>query len=137
MRTMKSREITNPHPCPVYKKCGGCQLQNMRYSEQLAFKQNKVNRYLKKFAKPLPIIGMDVPYHYRNKVQAAFYTNRRGKIISGVYQSGSHHVVGVDSCMIEDKTADKIITAVRKMMPSFKMTTYNEDTRRGFCAIFW
>ena len=132
MRTMKSREITNPHPCPVYKKCGGCQLQNMRYSEQLAFKQNKVNRYLKKFAKPLPIIGMDVPYHYRNKVQAAFYTNRRGKIISGVYQSGSHHVVGVDSCMIEDKTADKIITAVRKMMPSFKMTTYNEDTRRGF-----
>ena len=129
---MKSREITNPQPCRVYKKCGGCQLQNMRYSEQLAYKQNKVNRFLKKFAKPLPIIGMDNPYHYRNKVQAAFYTNRRGRIISGVYQSGSHHVVGIDSCMIEDTTADNIITAVRRMMPSFKMTTYNEDTRKGF-----
>ena len=118
--------------CPVHKKCGGCQLQNMSYDEQLAFKQNKVNRFLKKFAKPLPVIGMDNPYHYRNKVQAAFYTSRGGKIISGVYQSGSHNVVGIDSCQIEDVTADKIITAVRRLMPSFKMTTYNEDTHKGF-----
>ena len=118
--------------CPVHKKCGGCQLQNMSYAEQLAFKQNKVNRFLKKFAKPLPVIGMDNPYHYRNKVQAAFYTSRSGKIISGVYQSGSHNVVGIDSCQIEDVTADKIITAVRRLMPSFKMTTYNEDTHKGF-----
>ncbi len=118
--------------CPVHKKCGGCQLQNMSYAEQLAFKQNKVNRFLKKFAKPLPVIGMDNPYHYRNKVQAAFYTSRGGKIISGVYQSGSHNVVGIDSCQIEDVTADKIITAVRRLMPSFKMTTYNEDTHKGF-----
>ena len=118
--------------CPVHKKCGGCQLQNMSYPEQLAFKQNKVDRYLKKFKKPLPIIGMDDPYHYRNKVQAAFYTNRNGKIISGVYQSGSHNVVGIDSCQIEDRTADKIIVAVRRLMPSFKMTTYNEDTHKGF-----
>lgn len=104
----------------------------MSYAEQLAFKQNKVNRFLKKFAKPLPVIGMDNPYHYRNKVQAAFYTSRGGKIISGVYQSGSHNVVGIDSCQIEDVTADKIITAVRRLMPSFKMTTYNEDTHKGF-----
>lgn len=129
---MKSAEITNPRPCPVYKKCGGCQLQNMSYPEQLKYKQNKVNRFLKPFGKPLPIIGMDDPYHYRNKVQAAFYTNRQGRIISGVYQSGSHHVVGIDSCQLEDRTADKIITAVRKLMPSFKMTTYNEDTGKGF-----
>lgn len=129
---MKKSEITNSRLCPVYKKCGGCQLQNMSYPEQLRFKQNKVDRYLKPFGKPLPIIGMDDPYHYRNKVQAAFYTNPQGKIISGVYQSGSHRVVGIDSCQIEDKTADKIIVAVRKLMPSFKMRTYNEDTSRGF-----
>ncbi|HCA05215.1 MAG TPA: 23S rRNA (uracil(1939)-C(5))-methyltransferase RlmD [Ruminococcaceae bacterium] len=121
-----------PGICPVYKKCGGCQLQNMTYAEQLEFKQNKVDRYLKKFQKPLPIAGMDNPYHYRNKVQAAFYTSRNGKIISGVYQSGSHNVVGIDSCQIEDVTADKIITAVRRLMPSFKMTAYNEDAHRGF-----
>lgn len=118
--------------CPVYKKCGGCQLQNLSYPEQLKFKQNKVERLLKKFCKVEPIIGMENPYHYRNKVQAAFYTNKSGKIISGVYQSGTHHVVGIDSCQTEDVIADKIIVAVRKLLPSFKMTTYNEDTGKGF-----
>ena len=129
---MSKAVITNKNICPVYKKCGGCQLQNMSYPEQLKYKQNKAERYLKRFGKILPIIGMDNPYHYRNKVQAAFYTSRNGKIISGVYQSGSHNVVGIDSCQIEDELADKIIVGVRKLMPSFKMTTYNEDTRRGF-----
>ncbi len=118
--------------CPVYKKCGGCQLQNLTYAEQLRFKQNKVERLLKKLCKVEPIIGMDNPYHYRNKVQAAFYTDRKGKIISGVYQSGTHHVVGIDSCQTEDETADKIIVAVRKLLPSFKLTTYNEDNGKGF-----
>lgn len=118
--------------CPVYKKCGGCQLQNLSYPEQLKFKQNKVERLLKNFCKVELIIGMENPYHYRNKVQAAFYTDRRGKIISGVYQSGTHHVVGIDLCQTEDVIADKIIVAVRKLLPSFKMTTYNEDTGKGF-----
>ena len=128
---MSSKENINGS-CPVYKKCGGCQLQNLSYPEQLKFKQNKVERLLKKFCKVEPIIGMENPYHYRNKVQAAFYTDRRGKIISGVYQSGTHHVVGIDSCQTEDVIADKIIVAVRKLLPSFKMTTYNEDTGKGF-----
>ena len=127
-----NREITNKNCCPVYKKCGGCQLQNMSYPEQLKYKQFKVEKLLKKFCKVEPIIGMKNPYHYRNKVQAAFYTDKKGKIISGVYQSGTHHVVGIDSCQTEDVIADKIIVAVRKLLPSFKLTTYNEDTRKGF-----
>ncbi|MGN1432796.1 MAG: 23S rRNA (uracil(1939)-C(5))-methyltransferase RlmD [Ruminococcus sp.] len=129
---MSSKENISNGSCPVYKKCGGCQLQNLPYPEQLKFKQNKVERLLKRFCKVEPIIGMENPYHYRNKVQAAFYTDRRGKIISGVYQSGTHHVVGIDSCQTEDIIADKIIVAVRKLLPSFKMTTYNEDTGKGF-----
>lgn len=117
--------------CPVYKKCGGCQLDSA-YPDQLGFKQHKVERLLRRFGRVEKIIGMDNPTHYRNKVQAAFYTNRRGQIISGVYQSGTHHVVGIDSCMIEDALADRIIVAVRKLLPSFKLTTYNEDTGKGF-----
>lgn len=128
----KSKENINNGSCPVYKKCGGCQLQNMTYEEQLKYKQNKVDRLLKKFRRPLPIKGMDNPYHYRNKVQAAFRTQRNGKIVSGVYQSGSHHIVSIDSCQIEDVLADKIIVAVRKLLPSFKLSAYNEDTGRGF-----
>ena len=120
-----------PDRCPVYKKCGGCQLDTS-YPDQLRFKQAKVSRLLGRFCKPEPIIGMEVPYHYRNKVQAAFYTDKRGRIISGVYQSGTHHVVGIDSCRIEDETADRIITGVRGLLPSFRLTTYNEDTGKGF-----
>ena len=123
---------TEAETCPVYKKCGGCQLRNLSYPEQLSFKQAKVIGLLKEFGRVEPIIGMENPCHYRNKVQAAFYTDRRGKIISGVYQSGTHRVVGIDSCLIEDETADKIIVAVRKLLPSFKMKTYDEDARRGF-----
>lgn len=118
--------------CPVYKKCGGCQLQNLSYPEQLKFKQNKVERLLKGFCSVEPIIGMNRPYHYRNKVQAAFRTDKKGKIISGVYQSGTHHIVGIDSCQTEDITADEIIVEIRKMLKSFKLTTYDENFQRGF-----
>ena len=122
---------SKPDRCPVYKKCGGCQLDTA-YPDQLRYKQGRVERLLRGFGRVQPIIGMDDPTHYRNKVQAAFYTNRSGRIISGVYQSGTHHVVGIDSCRIEDAVADKIIVGVRRLLPSFRLTTYNEDTGKGF-----
>lgn len=118
--------------CTLYKKCGGCQLQNMSYPQQLSFKQAKCIKLLKKFGFVEEIIGMKNPYHYRNKVQAAFGTTRGGKIISGVYQSSSHNIVLVDECMTEDKTADKIIVDIRNLLPKFKLMPYNEDTQRGF-----
>ena len=118
--------------CPLYKKCGGCQLQNMSYEEQLSFKQAKSIKTLGKFGFVEEIIGMENPFNYRNKVQAAFGQTRGGKIISGVYQSSSHNIVLVDECMTEDVTADKIIVDIRKMLPQFKLFPYNEDTGKGF-----
>ena len=128
----QTKENIKRGSCPVYKKCGGCQLQNLTYDEQLKFKQRKVEKLLSKFCKVDAIIGMETPYHYRNKVQAAFRTDRKGRIISGVYQSGTHNIVAIDECMTEDVTADKIIVAVRKMLKSFKLTTYDEDLQKGF-----
>lgn len=120
-------------PCPLYRKCGGCQLQNMDYARQLHWKQEQVQRMLGKYCKVQPIIGMEHPFHYRNKVQAAFAWDRsRKKIVSGVYQSSTHHVVPVETCMTEDETADKIIGAIRRMMPGFHMTPYDERTGKGF-----
>ena len=117
--------------CPLYKKCGGCQLQNLSYQEQLSYKQVKCIKALGKFGHVEEIIGMENPVHYRNKVQAAF-KNAGGKIISGVYQSSSHRVVEVNECMLEDKLADEIIVFIRRLLPSFRLTAYNEDTGRGF-----
>lgn len=118
--------------CPQARRCGGCQLQNMTYDEQLEWKQRLVRRLTGRFCPAEPIIGMDEPYHYRTKVQAAFVTDSRKKIISGVYQSGTHRVVPVDLCLLEDKTADSVIVTIRRMLPKFGLTTYDERTGRGF-----
>lgn len=119
-------------PCPIYRKCGGCQLQNMDYRRQLQWKQDICRKFLGSFGKIEPILGMENPYHYRNKVQAAFAWDKRGgKIVSGVYQAGTHRVVPVDSCLTEDEKADEIIVSVRKLLKGFKLRPYNEDTGRG------
>lgn len=123
--------MTEEKKCPLYKKCGGCQLQNLSYAEQLKFKQRKVEKLLGEFAHVEPIIGMAEPYHYRNKVQAAFATARNGKIISGVYQSGTHSIVCVDSCLTEDRKADEIIVSIRNMLKSFRIQPYDERSGCG------
>ncbi len=118
--------------CPVAKKCGGCQLTNMSYEKQLSFKQAKVIKLMGRFGHVNEIIGMENPYHYRNKVQAAFGVTRGGQIISGVYQSGTHKIVKTESCLTEDKKADEIIVFIRSLIRSFKLSVYNENTGRGF-----
>lgn len=128
----KIKKVGLGNGCPHYKKCGGCQLQNMTYDEQLSFKQAKTIRLLGRFCHIEEIIGMRQPEHYRNKVQAAFGMTRGGKIISGVYQSSSHNIVCVDNCRLEDRKADRIIVTVRKMLGDFKMLPYNEDRKTGF-----
>lgn len=123
--------MSNTTVCPLAKKCGGCQLQNLSYPEQLHLKQATAIRLLGRFGHVEEILGMDDPYHYRNKVQAAFGVNRQGQIISGVYQSASHRIVPVSDCLIEDKVADRIIVTIRKLLKSFKVRPYDEDTGRG------
>ncbi|MBQ7688308.1 MAG: 23S rRNA (uracil(1939)-C(5))-methyltransferase RlmD [Clostridia bacterium] len=124
--------MSNVLPCPVAKKCGGCQLTNMTYAEQLSFKQRKAVKLLGRFCRVEEILPAPQPYHYRNKVQAAFGTTRSGLVISGVYQSGTHTIVKTDACLIEDKRADAIIVSVRNLLKAFKLPVYNEDTGRGF-----
>ena len=121
----------NPAACPLAKKCGGCQLQNMSYPQQLQWKQRKVERLLGKFHRVEPIIGMEHPVHYRNKVQAAFGLDRGRRIISGVYQSSTHRIVPVESCMIEDQKADQIITSIRHLLPQFRIQPFDERTGQG------
>ena len=117
--------------CPHAKKCSGCQLQNMTYEQQLRYKQGKLIRLLGRYGHVADIIGMEQPLHYRNKVQAAFGL-KNGQIVSGVYQSADRRIVPVDSCMLEDETADAIVCTVRKLCPSFKIRPYDLRSGRGF-----
>lgn len=117
--------------CSVAKKCGGCRYQGVSYQEQLRRKQRITEGLLKKFGKVEPIIGMEDPYYYRNKVHAAFGRDRKGNVISGIYEEKSHRIVSVDDCMIEDKKSQEIIRTIRGMLKSFKIKTYDEDTGYG------
>ena len=119
-------------PCPYYRQCGGCQLQKLPYPEQLRRKQRRVEELLGGFAPVSPIWGMDEPFHYRNKVHAAFALDARRQIVCGIYQPGSHAVVPVESCLIEDETADAVIRTVRSMLRPFKIQVYDERSGTGW-----
>lgn len=117
--------------CKVAKKCGGCQYQGVPYEKQLSEKQKAVRQLMQPFCKTAEITGMQDPYHYRNKVHAVFARKKDGTIISGVYEEGTHRVVPVEACQIEDEKADAIINDIRGLLKSFKIKTYNEDTGYG------
>ncbi len=118
--------------CPNFKKCGGCQYLDVPYEKQLEKKQRELTALLKPFCKVNSIVGMEHPFHYRNKVHAVMVRDRKGNIISGVYKEGTHKVLPVETCLIEDERADAIIQTIRKLLPSFKMKVYDEDTGYGF-----
>lgn len=126
------KNIDKTRICPVSRKCGGCQLMNLSYPEQLKFKQAKVVKLLGSFHRVNEIKGMEIPFHYRNKVQAAFGRTRSGEIISGVYQSSTHNIVKTEKCLIEDVKADEIILTIRKLVKEFKLTVYDERKGNGF-----
>ena len=118
--------------CPHFKTCGGCQYLDMPYEKQLEHKKKEVSDLLRPFCKVEEIIGMDDPFHYRNKVHAVMARDRKGRIISGVYKEGTHTVLPVETCLIENKKADEIIGTIRELLPSFKIKVFDEDTGYGF-----
>ena len=117
--------------CPVFKKCGACQMIDTPYETQLRKKHKKVADLLEPYCKVESFIGMETPEHYRCKVHAVFTHDRKGNPLSGIYQEGSHKVVPVESCLLEDKKADEIIATIRGMLRSFKIKTYDEDYGQG------
>ena len=118
--------------CPYAADCGGCDYIHMPYREQLAMKQALVAKLLKPFGHVEQIRGMDDPLHYRNKVHAVFANDRRGRLIAGVYRQGTHRVVPVTNCLIEDTRASAIIATVSDLAQRFGIPAYDEDRHTGF-----
>lgn len=129
---MAETTVKKDAPCPYYKNCGGCQLQKRSYEEQLYHKQCLAIETLGRFGHVENIIGMDEPLHYRNKVHAAFGLGERGRVVSGIYKAGTHKIVNVDKCLINDETADGIILTVRNMLRDFKIHVFDERSGKGW-----
>ena len=136
--------------CPVFDRCGGCQLLHMSEQAQAAFKQGICEERLGGFGKVRPILTAEHPQYYRNKVHAAFAKKRvggkpvaggkngkggrptgRSKVISGIFEEESHKVIETKDCLIQDKKAAAYLATVRKLMEETHTEPYNEDTGRG------
>lgn len=117
--------------CDIFGRCGGCQFIDMDYKEHLAVKLKNMRELLKEFGGVEKILGMDNPYNYRNKVTATFRHKRNGEIIAGTYEEGTHNVLPVTNCLIEDKKSQEIIATIKDLVKSFKITVHNEDTGYG------
>lgn len=123
--------MNRAHACDIYKKCGGCQLTNLSYQEQLSYKMRRIITLLGRFSRVDEIIGMENPLHYRNKMQAAFALDKRGKAISGVWRSKDCRVAKTDACLIEDEVSLWIVRAARGLLAEHDISVYNPKNGRG------
>ena len=117
--------------CPVSRRCGGCIYSGVPYEEQLKKKQEALQALLGSFCEVRPILPMESPLYYRNKVHHVFSRDRQGNILSGSYEAGSHRVVPVENCLLEDQTCQEIMHTLRKLFKSFKITVFNETSGYG------
>ena len=117
--------------CPVSKYCGGCNYQGIPYKKQLETKQEYINKLLGKFGKVKPILGMDNPLNYRNKVQVSFGYDEKHNVICGNYIPSTHNIVEADDCMICDENANKIIQSVKKLIKKYKISIFDENSYKG------
>ena len=105
--------------CNFQKKCGGCQYQGMAYEEQLERKYRLVKRLIGPFCPVEPVAGMYYPYYYRNKVHRVFGLDKKGHPIYGIYKQGTHDIIQVKDCLIEDRQCQKIMDTIWSLLPSF------------------
>lgn len=122
--------------CPVARQCGGCQIQQMRYEAQLAFKQNMVRNNLERIGgiqsfEMCPIIGMDAPFRFRNKAQFPVGEDKNGNIVIGFYAGRTHYIVENTDCCIGAEVNRDILAAVKSYMQENHIRPYCEERHEG------
>ena len=121
--------------CPVFTRCGGCQLQHLAYRSQLRFKGNVVKDALRKIAGIrlcVPAaIKSDLPYGYRNKLQMPVGVDREGNNVIGFYAERSHRIIPVSSCVIHPEWAEKLIAVLHRYMKECAVKGYDEEAGTG------
>lgn len=126
--------------CEFHKQCGGCQIQAMDYRKQLEWKQNKIYNNLKRiggFSEELlqkvtePIVGMENPYHYRNKAQYPIGMDKEGNLIAGFYAGRTHSIVANTRCFLGPSENELILEFILSFMKENSISAYNEIDHSG------
>ena len=121
--------------CTTYKRCGGCNLRHVQYDETLKMKQNAVqslvNKTLKNKIEVKETVGMENPFHYRNKAQYPLGINKTGEPVIGVFASRTHEVIPMEKCLIQNPKSEEIAKFVLEFIKQNNISIYNEETGKG------
>ena len=121
--------------CTTYKRCGGCNLRHIKYEETLRIKQNSVqnlvNKTLKNKLQVENVVGMENPYHYRNKVQYPVGMNKEGKKVIGVFANRTHEIIPMDKCLIQNEKSEEIAKSIFDYWCTKNYSIYDETTEKG------
>lgn len=127
-------------PCAFARQCGGCQIQALSYEKQLSFKHNKVKNNLLRiggFSEELvekimlPPVGMEDPFHYRNKAQFPIGYDKNGNLIAGFYAGRTHTIINNRDCALGVAENQQILNIVLKFCEENKIPAYEEATGKG------
>lgn len=142
----RCEKILTPSPyrsepvCAFHRQCGGCQIQALSYEKQLAFKQGKVRNNLIRLGgftpeevdKVMePVVGMEEPYHYRNKALFPVGTDRQGNLVTGFYAGRTHDIIANTDCALGVTENKEILETVLDYMRTCKVSAYEETTGKG------
>ncbi|PQD93813.1 23S rRNA (uracil(1939)-C(5))-methyltransferase RlmD [Pradoshia eiseniae] len=122
-------------PCPIYKQCGGCQLQHLSYEGQLKAKEKMVRELMTRIGKleevnVLPVLGMNEPWNYRNKAQVPV-GEMEGGLVAGFYAKRSHEIIDMDECLIQFTENDEMVRLVKGICEKHGVKAYNEKQHKG------
>ncbi len=129
----KSRQEVD---CKSYKRCGGCNLRHIEYSQTLKMKQNAVqslvNKTLKNKVEVQKVEKMQNPYHYRNKAQYPVGLNKENQPVIGIFANRTHEIIPIqEKCFLQNEKNEEIAKFIFNYIVKNKISIYNEKTRKG------
>ena len=139
-------EVLEPSPdrvepvCAYARQCGGCQLQAVSYEKQLAFKDRKVKNNLIRIGGFAPDfveeimeepVGMEHPFHYRNKAQFPVGMDKNGRLIAGFYAGRTHTIIENRDCALGVAENKIVLDIVLDFCTEKKIPAYDETTGKG------